>query len=451
MNITKSKRISFQKRNIREVKFLLPIMLLMYCGTARSQDNLILLMEKQTGLSSQTWFYCGFGKELDTKLIEKHWNEGRRITSAAYTTYGWFVTMAKNSGLTWQSYHYNSDWPIEWLAEHRKNNRYITSISGSAGKWFIVVSGGTGYTDQITNCGDWDCVNQWIQKSWKEDFRVTNVTRYRSGWYVIMSKNSGIDGQTYCFVTEPELKSKVEKLRAEGYYLQIIEFADGQYFIISCTYKNGKKPMQTYHISPNNPGACILEERDKERNIAYIGGGFNSSTRNTGSNQQLASNNNLKNNGKYTEHEIPYMGGTMKIRVYPDGSGSAVTEMPCHLCNHSGRCPVCNGSGQYWHAYLKTWNPCPSCMGSKKCKYCQGKGQQTTCKYFAPGEAEAYLEAKRAEKDDNTGNNQDRNSNPRYRDEISWTPNCTGKPYADEWCAKCQRWMQPHKHIRKRF
>ena len=138
MNITKSKRISFQKRNIREVKFLLSIMLLMYCGTVRSQDNLILLMEKQTGLSSQTWFYCGFGKELDTKLIEKHWNEGRRITSAAYTTYGWFVTMAKNSGLTWQSYHYNSDWPTEWLAEHRKNNRYITSISGSAGKWFIV-------------------------------------------------------------------------------------------------------------------------------------------------------------------------------------------------------------------------------------------------------------------------------------------------------------------------
>ncbi len=46
MNITKSKRISFQKRNIREVKFLLSIMLLMYCGTARSQDNLILLMEK---------------------------------------------------------------------------------------------------------------------------------------------------------------------------------------------------------------------------------------------------------------------------------------------------------------------------------------------------------------------------------------------------------------------
>ena len=71
MNITKSKRISFQKRNIREVKFLLSIMLLMYCGTARSQDNLILLMEKQTGLSSQTWFYCGLGNELDLKLIEK--------------------------------------------------------------------------------------------------------------------------------------------------------------------------------------------------------------------------------------------------------------------------------------------------------------------------------------------------------------------------------------------
>lgn len=32
-------------------------------------------MEEQTGFSSQTWFYCGLGNELDLKLIEKHWNE----------------------------------------------------------------------------------------------------------------------------------------------------------------------------------------------------------------------------------------------------------------------------------------------------------------------------------------------------------------------------------------
>ena len=71
MNIVKSKRISFLKRNIREVKFLLSIMLLMYCGSLQAQDKLILLMEEQTGFSSQTWFYCGLGNELDLKLIEK--------------------------------------------------------------------------------------------------------------------------------------------------------------------------------------------------------------------------------------------------------------------------------------------------------------------------------------------------------------------------------------------
>lgn len=63
MNIVKSKRISFLKRNIREVKFLLSIMLLMYCGSLQAQDKLILLMEEQTGFSSQTWFYCGLGND----------------------------------------------------------------------------------------------------------------------------------------------------------------------------------------------------------------------------------------------------------------------------------------------------------------------------------------------------------------------------------------------------
>ena len=451
MNIVKSKRISFLKRNIREVKFLLSIMLLMYCGSLQAQDKLILLMEEQTGFSSQTWFYCGLGNELDLKLIEKHWNEGRRITSAAYTSNGWFVTMAKNSGLTWQACHYDSNWPTDWLAEHRKNNRYITSIGMSANKWFIVVSEGTGYTDQINNCGDWDQMSQWIKKYWNEDFRITHAARHTSGWDIVMSKNSGIDQQTYCFATESELKSKLEEQWANGYCLQLIEFANGQYFIIGCTYKNGKAPMQSYNISPDDPGTCISEGWDNQRNIVYIGGGFNFSTPNTGSNQQLATNNNLRNNEKYTEYNLPYMGGTLKMRIYPDGSGNTITETPCRLCYSSGRCSVCNGAGQYWHAYFKTWNPCPSCMGSKVCKYCQGKGQQTMSKYFAPGEAEAYLKAKRAEKGGNPGSNQNRNSNPQYTDEIYWTPNYTGKPYADEWCAKCQKWMQPHKHIRKRL
>ena len=165
-------------------------------------------MEEQTGFSSQTWFYCGLGNELDLKLIEKHWNEGRRITSAAYTSNGWFVTMAKNSGLTWQACHYDSNWRTDWLAEHRKNNRYITSIGMSANKWFIVVSEGTGYTDQINNCGDWDQMSQWIKKYWNEDFRITHAARHTSGWDIVMSKNSGIDQQTYCFATESEFKKQ---------------------------------------------------------------------------------------------------------------------------------------------------------------------------------------------------------------------------------------------------
>ena len=41
--------------------------------------------------------------------IKKHWDEGRHITSVAYTSNGWFVTMAKNTGFGSQYYHYGSD------------------------------------------------------------------------------------------------------------------------------------------------------------------------------------------------------------------------------------------------------------------------------------------------------------------------------------------------------
>lgn len=114
-----------------------------------AQDKLILLAESNRSYQSQTWFYSGAGNELQEDKIKENRNEGRRITPAARTAKGWFVTMAKNTGIGRQSYHYGKDWPTDWLKEKSDQNYYITAIASSRTKWFIVLSQDTGYTAQV--------------------------------------------------------------------------------------------------------------------------------------------------------------------------------------------------------------------------------------------------------------------------------------------------------------
>ncbi len=66
--------------------------------------------ESGTGYKEQVWFYSS---ELDQNKIKTKWDKGQRIISASYTDKGWFVVMAKSTGYTMQTYHYDNDWPTD--------------------------------------------------------------------------------------------------------------------------------------------------------------------------------------------------------------------------------------------------------------------------------------------------------------------------------------------------
>jgi len=51
----------------------------------------------------------------------------------------------------------------------------------------------------------------------------------------------------------------------------------------------------------------------------------------------------------------------------------------CVLCGNSGRCPSCNGTGQFEGDF------CPACLGSGKCYLCVGKGRMI-CPFCDDGE-----------------------------------------------------------------
>lgn len=433
---------------------LLSLLLLSVFGRgAQAQDKLILLMESGTNYKEQVWFCSGDGNELDEAQIKKNGDNGLCVTSAAYTSKGWFVTMAKNTGLTKSLYYYTSSWPSEWLLNKQKEGCYIMTLGGSRQKWFIVVAAGTGFTDQVWRSGSWEKIRPWVTDKWNAGYRITNVAPVDNGWMVVMSKNSGIAKQNCRFArTLDELRTTASKQWNNGYSLQLINYNEGSYFLVSCTYKNGKSPNQSYRVFRDSPKEFIQKSWDANKDIAYVGGGYVSSSPAAPENRYAQAPPGKPTGQDYQEYEYPFMGGITRMRVYADGSGDTYSETICTLCNASGVCSACNGTGQYWHAYFKNYQPCRFCFGSRKCKYCQGKGKQVTRKHWAPGEAENYLKTqqavKRIERRSTTPNS---NTSPQYMDEIYYTPNYTGKPYADEWCDKCKKWMQPHKHIRKRM
>ena len=102
-------------RLIKTVVIAVLCIVAMQVAVADNKD--IIIMETGTGFGEQTWFYSGYGKELQDNYIKEYWDKGFRITSTSYGASGWFVTMATHSGFTMQTYNYCSNWPSEWITE----------------------------------------------------------------------------------------------------------------------------------------------------------------------------------------------------------------------------------------------------------------------------------------------------------------------------------------------
>ena len=90
---------------------------------------------------------------------------------------------------------------------------------------------------------------------------------------------------------------------------------------------------------------------------------------------------------------------------------------------------MCNGQGKYYHAFLKNYQICPSCLGSKMCKTCGGKGNSFIVKLWGPGEAEAYMQAKREMSGSSSSSTTTVSSSSKS---ASTCPDCGGKGYRQQ-------------------
>lgn len=290
----------------------------------KSQNKTILITESNLPYTSQTLFYSGLGKALQESEIKKHWDEGRRITSAAYTRNGWFVTMAKGTGIGMQTYNTSSDWPTEWIKKKWDENYRITSLSRSDNQWLVVMSQGAGYMEQTYNRDTPDNLTGWIKENWNKGFYITDIAYDGAKWAMVMSKHPKYTDQGLLSATDySNLQSKIKTdVWDKGYRVQSIESGDDEYLIIYCKYRDYNGRSQQYQVDPSNVNDFIQKIWNQSQNIAYIGGGYpaQTGTPNNPSNEGVLKFTTFEKTISLTGPEGGDTGLVLKID-YPSGTG----------------------------------------------------------------------------------------------------------------------------------
>lgn len=256
------------------LKVVISILCMLSCVLAINAQVTAIVMSKGSSLISQGYFSSGSNGSLQTIEIENNWNYDKYITSAGFTSNGWFLSMSKGVRWTNQGYKQSSSWPDAYVHEQKEKGYMITSLASSNSSWLIVTTQGTGYTDQQICAAPWSSLNDWVTEWWNKGYYVTSIACQNSLWTIVMSKGSSITytQQSYFGANSTsELEKKIKDKWNDGYRITALEYGDGSYLCVMSKYPGSSSDMQTYNINTNFE-KWVKEKWDEGYKITYIGG-----------------------------------------------------------------------------------------------------------------------------------------------------------------------------------
>ena len=236
-----------------------------------AENMTIMVMDTNMPYDSQYMFYSG-GHEVQKDEIMKHWEAGRRITSVAYTDYGWLFVTSTNSGISMQTYTVSPTWPDKWIGQCWNDGYRITSCACSGQEWVVVMSQNSDYGMQTWARNSWDNVKGWIGERWNERYRITDVAFDGEQWVVVMSTTDKIGGQGYFFEGNDVVNRINREVYNNGNYVQMMNHGGGQFLVVFCTYTAGGRGQQ-YVIKPANVLEYVGERWQQSMCVSYVGGG----------------------------------------------------------------------------------------------------------------------------------------------------------------------------------
>ena len=243
--------------------------------TVMAQNQTLLISESDLPYTEETWFAYE-GEPIQQDDIVGCWDQGKRIISAAYTSEGWLVILAKNTPYTMQTYYVSADWPEQWIAAKAKEGFVMTSVSRSEKEWLVVLSQGTGITRQMVWRQEWSQLAPWIAENTNKGYCITDLAFDGQAWTVVMSENSKYSSQGYLWANSTqELMELVQReVWGKGFNIHQVEYGAGKYLVVYGNYARGDSRFQNLQISPDEVKEYIREQWAKGICITYVGGGL---------------------------------------------------------------------------------------------------------------------------------------------------------------------------------
>lgn len=256
------------------MRHVLTIILFLLAGLHTDAQTTIIITTSDSSYTGQSWRSCGSGNPFDAETVKKYWNEDKYITSAAWTSRGWFYAMNKGVKWTNQSYKIASNWPDDFVQEYKQKGYMITSLAASDSNFLVVVSQNTDITDQQICGAPWSNLKDWIKQWWDKGYKITGIACKSGLWTVIMSKTDRYQRQAYMWANSAdEISNKLKEYWDKGYIITALEYGGGEFLCIMSTTDTSAKAGQSKFIkSSENPESFIDEAWKKGWNITYIGG-----------------------------------------------------------------------------------------------------------------------------------------------------------------------------------
>ena len=163
------------------------------------------------------------------------------------------------TGFTDQTWFYSGiDNPLQadkikekWDAGYR-----ITSGSFTSKGWFIVMSKGSGIGMQTYHY-DSDWPSDWLNEKRNDGYAINVISSDGCKWFIVMSQGTGITNQTWVYDTESETSAFIKKYWDKGYRITAGTAYKDKWLVVMSA--NSGIGAQTYNFcNPDSEGQMYM-------------------------------------------------------------------------------------------------------------------------------------------------------------------------------------------------
>lgn len=149
-------------------------------------------------------------------------------------------------------------------------------------------------------------------------------------------------------------------------------------------------------------------------------------------------------------YRVPFPYGYIETTIHEDGTMTAVTYTGCVLCDGSGICRVCFGTGGQFYPNIGMM-PCGRCFGQGRCQACNGKGYSIISSRTQYGITVGIDEHGKiyVPSGGNSGYGCNSSSDREKVEKIEYIPTYGSEANEHVYCPKCKRSGFRHIHVLK--